>query len=194
MSLMKCPTCRNDVSEKADACPHCGLPSPASQLLKESGKLLHGKYSETWALNQLWIPATALFLIAIGIPVVGICVYWYEFILWILGWRTFQTSTSMINDFFNLVIIAALFIFIGIGIWLIACGVLRGKLWAMVINLLSCSILGFLFLGLFQLGVRMKSASFVLCGIAIEIYFFISLYVLIVAIQHGWRKSRNGSG
>jgi acetyl-CoA carboxylase carboxyltransferase subunit alpha len=40
MSLIDCPECVQDVSERADSCPHCGYPFQQSDLDGEAGVVL----------------------------------------------------------------------------------------------------------------------------------------------------------
>ena len=45
MALIKCPECGNDVSDKAPACPQCGVP-----IFRESKVVVYG-YTQQFALN-----------------------------------------------------------------------------------------------------------------------------------------------
>src|SRR5215218_9820784 len=45
MALMPCPECGNEVSDKAPACPRCGVP-----IFRESKVVVHG-YTQQFAIN-----------------------------------------------------------------------------------------------------------------------------------------------
>lgn len=45
MALIKCPECGNRISDKANKCPHCGLPSEYFDAQKESGSNVAIDYS-----------------------------------------------------------------------------------------------------------------------------------------------------
>lgn len=45
MALIKCPECGQQISDKADKCPHCGLPSAYFSVKKQDPHLAEIDYS-----------------------------------------------------------------------------------------------------------------------------------------------------
>lgn len=73
MALTECPECGREVSDRARACPHCGLPMSPGRLCYEyrSRGTLFGLPLVHVVLGYAVDPATARFRVAKGIVAVG---------------------------------------------------------------------------------------------------------------------------
>ena len=73
MALIVCPECGKTVSDQAESCPRCGLPSPASALLKRRDQQVQAKTAGLARTVQMWIRFGVYLLIAIiGFGLLGL--------------------------------------------------------------------------------------------------------------------------
>lgn len=66
MAMIPCPECGASISDKANACPHCGLPSPAEVLVKVSRDAMRinarasALHRAKYAALFVWLPFWAV--------------------------------------------------------------------------------------------------------------------------------------
>lgn len=89
MALMLCPECSKEVSDKADACPHCGAPRAGGDLLCARCKVRMIPIEQKAAFSLAGIFAVFVFLFGVAVifanPVFGILVIILSYIIGTVG-------------------------------------------------------------------------------------------------------------
>lgn len=113
MALINCPECNNNVSDKAETCPHCGIrlqveSTPVQQTYKatEKGKLLFSTkdlYNSGYWLGMVLYLIASLILIGVfavlGMVWVGII---FSAVISIVYWKSFSKANLLKQSYIEL--------------------------------------------------------------------------------------------
>lgn len=110
MALIKCPRCGKEISDKATACIHCGMPLKETEQPASPQPLQHTSMESAPPPNYLWFSIINIFISLIG----GICLCILSATvkkMWADG--NVKNAKRMSN---LVLILNIIFLFVGIGI------------------------------------------------------------------------------